>query len=153
MSEAATTTHAGSSTHTWKRMLRSIGAVFAGVLTNIVVVGAVDAAFRAAGIYPAMFQPMGDGQWALALATRVIFAVVGGFVTAKLAPPSPSRPMRHVLVLGVIETLLSVPFVLVNWNKAEFGPHWFGVSVAISCLPLAALGGVLCAGRTARTHP
>lgn len=148
MSEAATTTHPSQSSQL-RRVLRSVGAVLAGVLVNIVVVGAVDASLRAAGIYPPMFQPMADHQWALALATRLVFAVVGGFVTARLAP---AGPVRHALVLGGIETLLSVPFVLVNWHKPEFGPHWFAISVVIACLPLAAIGGVLCTKRVARAR-
>ncbi len=150
MSEAATITH----TPHPRRVLPSIGAVLAGLLANIVLVGAIEAALRAAGIYPPMFQPMADHLWALAFTLRVVFAVIGGFLTARLAPPPPSRPMRHVLVLGGVETVLSVLFVLLNWNKGpEFGPHWFGISVAISCVPLAALGGMLGATRIARvTH-
>lgn len=144
MSEAATAAHPPHP----RRVLRSVGAVLAGLLTNIVIVGAIDAALRAAGTYPPMFQPMTEQQWALALTYRIVFAVVGGFVTARLAP---SRPMRHALVLGGIETVLSMLFVVSNWNKVEFGPHWFGLSVAIASVPLAALGGLLGAKRTART--
>jgi peptidoglycan/LPS O-acetylase OafA/YrhL len=152
MSEGATTTHPPSPTHT-RRVLRSVGAVLAGLLANIVLAGAIDAALRATGTYPPMFQPMADHLWALALTTRIVFAVVGGFLTARLAPPPPARPMRHVMVLGGIETVLSVLFVLVNWNKGpEFGPHWFAISVAITALPCTALGGVLHAKRIARTH-
>ena len=151
MSEAATTTH---SPHTPlpRRLLRSIGAVLAGLLANIVFVGAIDAALRATGIYPPMFQPMAEHQWALALTYRIVFAVVGGFLTARLAPPPPARPMRHAMVLGGINTVLSMLFVVVNWSKPEFGPHWFAISVAITSVPLAALGGMLHAKRIARTH-
>jgi hypothetical protein len=142
MSEPATTTLP-------RRVLRSVGAVFAGLLANIVLSGAIDAALYATGIYPARPEPMADHLWALALTYRVVFAVVGGFLTARLAP---ARPMRHAMVLGGIETVLSVPFVLVNWNKPEFGPHWFAISVAITALPCAAFGGWLYATRIARTH-
>ncbi len=48
-----------------RRVARSMGAVLAGVLTNIVVVGAIDAAMRAAGMFPAIFEPMSDRQWVL----------------------------------------------------------------------------------------
>jgi hypothetical protein len=130
-------------------VLRSVGAVLAGILANIVLAGAIDAALRATGTYPPMFQPMAEHLWALALTYRVVVAVVGGFLTARLAP---ARPMRHVMVLGGIETVLSVLFVLVNWNKVEFGPHWFAISVAITSVPLAALGGMLGATRVARVN-
>ena len=131
------------------RVLRGIGAVLAGVLANIVIVGALDSALRAMGVFPPMFQPMAEHQWAIALICRLFFAVFGGFLTARLAP---AWPMRHAVVLGCIETAMTVPFVLANWNKPEFGPHWFAISAAASCLPLAALGGVLGAKRTVREN-
>ncbi|MGH7133367.1 MAG: hypothetical protein ACREJO_15650 [Phycisphaerales bacterium] len=149
MSESATTTHSLHATHPRRRVLRSVGAVLAGVLANIVLVGAIEAALRATGIFPPMFQPMADHLWALALTNRVVFAFVGGFLTARLAP---ARPMRHVVVLGGIETVMSVLFVLLNWNKADFGPHWFAIGVTLTALPCAVLGGMLCAKRIARTH-
>jgi hypothetical protein len=153
MSEAATTIHpphAIDGAQPWRRVLRSVGAVLAGLLVNIVVVGALEQVLRATGIFPSMGQPMADQQWAIALANRVVFAVVGGWLTARLAP---AGPMRHVVVLGGIETVLSVLFVLINWNKGpEFGPHWFGISVAITCVPLAVLGGMLGAKRIARVN-
>jgi hypothetical protein len=43
--------------------------------------------------------------------------------------------------------------VLVNWSKGpEVGPHWFSISMTITSVPCAALGGVLSARRIARTH-
>jgi hypothetical protein len=145
MSAPAITTHP---THP-RRVLRSVVAVLAGLLANIVLVGAIDAALRVTGIYPPMFQPMAEHLWALALTYRIVVAIGGGFLTARLAP---AQPMRQVMVLGSIETVLSVLFVLVNWNKVEFGPHWFAISVAITSLPLAAFGGMLGAKRIARVN-
>lgn len=145
MSRSATITRPSCRSRPW-RAWRSAGAVLAGLLANIVIVGAIDAALRAAGIYPAMFQPMAEHLWALALSYRVAVAVFGGFLTARIAP---ARPMRHVMLLGVIATVLSVLFVLANWSKPEFGPHWFAVSAATTSLPLAVLGGTLAAKRFA----
>lgn len=146
MTESTTTAHTPP-----RRMLRSIGAVVAGILANIVLSGATDAAMHAAGIFPPMFQPMADHLWVLALAYRVVFAVAGGFLTARLAP---SRPMRHVMVLAGIGTVLALLGVLFTWNKGpEFGPHWFSLSVVIIALPCTVLGGVLGARRVARSIP
>jgi peptidoglycan/LPS O-acetylase OafA/YrhL len=132
-------------------VLRSIGAVLAGLLANFALSGGTDAGLHATGIYPPMFQPMADHLWALALTYRVVFAVVGGFLTARLAP---TQPMRHVMALGGIGTVLGVLSVLATWNKGpEFGPHWFSMCVTITGLPCTVLGGVLHARRIARTHP
>lgn len=133
-----------------RRILRSMGAVLAGLVANIILAGVIDAAFRAAGVFPPLFQPMADDRWGLALATRVLAGVVGGLLTARLAV---TRPMRHVVVLGCIGTLLSALGVLFTWNKGpEFGPHWFSIGVAISALPCTMLGGVLGRKRNTRTH-
>jgi hypothetical protein len=134
-----------------RRVLRSIGAVLAGLIAIIVLAGAIDAAFRAAGVYPPLFQPMADDRWALALATRVVAGIVGGMLTARLAP---ARPMRYVVVLGCIGTLLRLMGVLFTWNKGpEFGPLWFSISVAVSALPCTMLGGRLISRRNAGTNP
>lgn len=129
-----------------RRALGSLGAVLAGILASIVLVGAIEALLRATGIYPPMFQPMADHQWAIALALRVAFAVVGGLLTARLAP---AHPMVHAMILGCIATILSGSFVLINWSKGpEFGPHWFSIAVIISNAPLAVLGGSLVTKRS-----
>ncbi len=133
-----------------RRLLRSVGAVLVGLIANIVLASAIDAAFHAVGLYPPLFQPMADDRWVMALVTRVFAGVIGGVLTARLAP---ARPMRHVVVLGGIGTLLSVLGVLFTWNKGpEFGPHWFSISVALSALPCTMLGGMLGAKWAARTH-
>lgn len=132
-----------------RRLLRSVGAVIAGLITNIVLAGAIDAALHAAGVYPPLSQPMDDDRWVLALVTRIVAGVIGGVLTARLAP---ARPIRHVVVLGCIGTLISVLGVLFTWNKGpEFGPHWFSLSIALSALPCTLLGGVLSNKRGAST--
>jgi len=124
--------------------------VLAGLLAYFALSGGTDASLYATGVYPPMFHPMADHLWALALTYRVVFAVVGGFVAARLAP---AGPLRHVMVLGGIETVLGVLTVLANWNKGpEFGPHWFAMCVTITALPCTALGGVLGAKRIARVN-
>ena len=51
-------------------------------------------------VYPPWGQPMFDtGQNLLALSYRLVYTILGGYITAGLAP---HRPMRHVLILGII---------------------------------------------------
>ena len=61
-----------------RRMLRSIGAVLAGVLVVIVLSLGTDVVLHATGIYPPWFQPMADALWVLALAYRIVYGIVGG---------------------------------------------------------------------------
>ena len=117
---------------------RSIGAVFAGLLTIFVLSLGTDQMFHALGIYPPWGQPMREtGLLVLAFGYRLIYDVFGCYLTARLAPYA---PMGHALTLGVIGTVLSVLGAIEMW---DFGPNWYPVLLAASALPSAWLGGFL----------
>lgn len=120
------------------RLRRRVGAVLAGVAAVVILSHACDAAMHASGVFPPFGQPMADGLFALALAYRSLFAVVGGFVTARLAP---TRPMAHAMVLGSIGTLAGFGGVLACVNAgSELGPQWYAVLVMLGALPGSWLG-------------
>ncbi|MDX6499799.1 MAG: hypothetical protein QOG23_3059 [Blastocatellia bacterium] len=124
-----------------RRLLRSIGAVLAGVLAVIVLSLGTDVVLHATGIYPPWFQPMADALWVLALAYRIVYGVAGGYIAARLAP---SRPMAHALVLGAVGFALGIVGVAANWNKGpEYGPRWFSLALIATALPCAWIGGVI----------
>ena len=75
---------------------RSIVAVLAGLLTNVITAVVTDTVLAATGVYPRMGERWSDGLFVFALSYRVPVEVAGGYVTAKL---SPRKPMTHVLVL------------------------------------------------------
>jgi len=104
----------GAPGHPW----RSAWAVFAGILANFVLAGATDAVLHASGVYPPWLHPMADGLWALALGYRAVINVLGGYLTARLAP---RRPMRHVAVLMGIGSLLGLMGVVATVGK---GPEY-----------------------------
>ncbi len=120
------------------RWVRSILAVFAGIL----VIGAgstgMDMALQAAGIFP----PFAGHAFAtplllIATAQRAVWAVVASFVTAWLAP---SAPMTHALVFGAIGVVLNIVGGIVMWSA---GAHWYPVALAAISLPCAWIGGRL----------
>lgn len=121
-------------------MLRSIGAVFAGIVVNVVLSTATDAVMHASGVYPPVGQAMSDGLFALALAYRLVYTVLGGYVTAWAAQRD---PMKHVIILGVVGIVLGTMGVVVTWNKPEFGPKWYPIALVITALPVTWLGGKL----------
>jgi len=129
-------------------ILRSIGAVLAGVVTVIAVSLATDVILHATGVYPPWFQPMADALWILALAYRVVYGIIGGYLAARLAP---NRPMAHALWLGVIGTALATLGVAMHWNKGpEYGPAWFGIALIVTAVPCAWAGGRLVIARPRR---
>jgi hypothetical protein len=116
--------------------LRSIGAVFAGLITIFVVTTVVDVVLHAAGVFPPMDgPPMSDGLFALAFGYRFVIDVGGSWLTARIAP---QRPIAHALVLGGLGTLLSLGGMIAMWGV---GPRWYPIALAASALPSAWLGG------------
>ena len=123
-----------------KRIGRSILAVAVGFIVVVVLSIGSDEALRAAGIFPALGHPMSNPLFLLATVYRTLYGVLGGYVTARLAP---QKPMNHALVGGAIGFVLSIAGAAMAWNRPEFGPHWYPLALVITALPSAWLGGKL----------
>lgn len=130
-----------SETKPRRRILRSAGAVLAGLLFIIIITTATDALLHATGIFPPWGQPMSDSLFLLALAYRIVYGVAGGYLTARLAP---DQPVKHAVVLGVIGFVLSLGGTVATWNRGpEFGPKWYSLALMVIAIPTAWLGGKL----------
>src|SRR5512143_3101719 len=151
MPSQAASTVTGPTDHSQGRRLRprqqSVGAVLAGVLVIVVLSIATDGALHASGVYPPLGRPMADGLFVLATAYRVAYGVLGGYLTARLAP---RRPMAHAIVLGVVGLAVGIAGAAATWSRGpEFGPHWYPISIAAIALPCSWAGGRLRRGRGA----
>jgi hypothetical protein len=123
------------------RRLRSIGAVFAGLLATVVSTTAIDVVLHATGVFPELGRPMVDALYLLAIAYRLICGAAGGYVAARIAI---DRPARHAVALGVIGTIVSTAGVAVAWNRgSEFGPIWYPLALVATAIPCALAGGWL----------
>lgn len=128
-----------SETKSQPRTLRRMGAVCAGLLFVIITSTATDALMHATGIFPPLGQPMADSLFVLALAYRIIYSIIGGYITARLAP---DQPVKHALWLGVIGFVLGLAGALATWNRGpEFGPKWYPLLLAVTAIPSTWLGG------------
>jgi hypothetical protein len=122
-------------------MMRSVGAVFAGILVNFVLSLGTDVLLHSSGVFPGWGQPMSDKLFAVALAYRLVYTVLGGYLTARLAP---RNPMKHALILGVIGVVLATAGAAATWNKGPaFGPKWYPLALIITAVPATWLGGKL----------
>ncbi len=84
---------------------------------------------------------MPDSMLLVAAIYRTAYAVVGCYLTARLAP---SQPMLHAMIGGVIGFVLSIVGVVVSWNQIPtMGPRWYPISLVVTALPAAWLGGKL----------
>jgi hypothetical protein len=118
---------------------RSVGAVLAGLVTVIVTHTGTDALMHVLGVFPPAGQAMGGGLFALAATYRILFTVLGGYVTARLAS---SRSLEHALVLGGIGSVLALAGMLATLGRGpEFGPLWYPLALVVTALPTCWLGG------------
>ena len=128
-----------------RRIGRSIGAVFAGLLTIAVLDNLLDFILHSTGVYPPVGQTMADGLFLLALGYRTVDGILGCAIAAALAP---SRPMRHALTLGGIGIVLSSLGVLATLGGGpEYGPLWYPLALVAITLPCAYVGGRLAESR------
>jgi hypothetical protein len=84
---------------------------------------------------------MAGELFVLATAYRIAFTVLGGYVTAALAP---QRPIGHVMVLGAIGTVVAAIAAAATWNAGPaLGPRWYPLMLVVTALPCVWLGGAL----------
>jgi hypothetical protein len=134
-----------SETRPQRLVLRSIGAVIAGLLVIIITTTATDAVMHATGVFPLAGEPMSNALWLLATTYRIVYGVAGSFIAARLAP---ERPLRHALALGVIGFILSIVGAVATWDRGPgFGPKWYPLALVVIAIPSAWLGGKLGGGK------
>lgn len=67
----------------------------------------------------------------------MMFMMIGGYATARLAPYDPKN---HTISLGAILTIFGL-IASIAQSLAHYGPNWFGWLLVLSGLPFAWLGG------------
>ena len=127
--------------HTRPAIGRSIGALAGGFVVTAALSLGTDVVMHGTGVFPGWGQPMSDGLFVWATVYRVAFTVLGGYVTARLAP---RRPMAHVAWLGVIGTVVATAGAVATWDAGPaFGPRWYPVLLVLTALPCVWAGGLL----------
>jgi hypothetical protein len=122
-----------------RRLGQSVWAIFAGFLFVVSLSLITDVLFHKLGVFPALGEYTPDKPLLLATGYRIIFGIIGSYLTARLAPHS---PMRHVLIGGGIGIVLATLGAVATWNR-NFGPHWYPVALIVFALPQSWLGGKL----------
>ena len=120
-------------------MARSIWAVVAGFLFIVVLAGVTTTI--AHKVSPAMFAANGaTSNTAMLLMATVyvgVFATVGCYLTARLAP---QNPMKHALILGALGLLFNIAGSVMTWSLY---PQWYTILNLLLIMPYAWLGGRL----------
>ena len=122
-------------------MARSVVAILAGFLAVVVLSLATDQLLNVLQVYPPWGEPMdATGINMLALSYRIVYTLLGGFITARLAPRA---PMRHVTILGLIGLAAGTAGAIVAITQADLGPNWYPIALAVTAYPCTWLGGRL----------
>jgi hypothetical protein len=123
-----------------RNMGRSILALVAGFVVNVALSLGTDFALVAMGILPSLGRGvMNDNQSLLAASYRTLYGVISSYVVARLAPYG---PLGHALTGGAIGMVLATVGAIATWNQG-LGPHWYALSLVVTALPCAWVGGKL----------
>lgn len=127
----------------FKSILQSIGAVIAGYLVSAILTAVTITVLGA--LFPESYRPENIGWVVSNIIYGCAFAVVGGYVVARLAP---SRPLAHAAVLGVLMASFAVIigyYTSIAPPSPEYAnqPGWYYPTLAITVLPSILLGAWL----------
>lgn len=118
-----------------KPILKSIGAILAGLIAVIVLSAVTDLILEK---YSIMKLPFNDNPtWFIILVIiyRNLYSAFGSYLAARLAP---NNPMRHAMILGAVGTVLAILGAVTMWH---IPPQWYPISLIVLALPSAWLGG------------
>jgi hypothetical protein len=122
-------------------MIRSIVAVLVGFVAVAGLSVVTDEILHLLQVYPPWGVTITDPRlFALALSYRIVFTVLGGWITARLAPRA---PMRHVTVLAIIGLIGGAGGVAVAVGRSDLGPLWYPLAIFLIAYPCTWLGGKL----------
>lgn len=132
-------TKVNSSEAGWEHLFHSFLAILAGFVVVFVLSVGTDLSLHKIGLTPPLGQPMSNPMFLLATIYRTIYAVIGSYLTARLAP---NEPMAHALVGGFIGLAISIVGAVATWNHVpSLGPHWYPLALVVTALPSAWIGG------------
>lgn len=119
------------------KTLKSILAVVAGFLTIAVLSIVTDTILEMTHVFPPLTEKSADWMLVLALVYRCIYSVLGGYVVARLAP---SRPMKHIVILIILGTIVGTLGAFANWDKSV-GQEWYPILLVVLSIPAVWWGG------------
>jgi hypothetical protein len=118
-------------------MGRSILAIVVGFILIGVLAFGMDSMVRSA--MPAMFDASGRTDNVLMLLFTIayvgVFAIMGCYIAARLAP---KEPMKHALILGLLGLVFNIVGATMTWDTA---PAWYHVVSLALVMPYAWIGG------------
>ncbi|PNV72838.1 hypothetical protein [Leptospira inadai] len=124
-----------------RSILQNGGSIFLGFVVVFVLSLGTDEILHILDVYPPWGLPMHDPSLnALALSYRIVYTILGSYITATYAP---DNPMKHAIILGGIGLFFSSLGAIVTITQYDLGPAWYPISLVITTLPCAWIVGVI----------
>ena len=124
-----------------RRLLRSSAAIVVGFLSVAVLSLGTDQVLHMLQVYPPWGEPMyAPSLNLLALSYRIVYTILGGYITAVLAPHA---PMRHVAIVGILGLVTATAGAIAAISMADLGPNWYPIALAVTGFPCVWLGGMI----------
>lgn len=121
-------------------ILKRIGSVLAGFFLIGLLGFLADTVLQQLGILPIPTEHKFEtGHALLALSYHLLFAVLGGFITARLAP---DHPIAHAVTLGILGIVIST-LGLIAIIMQDLAPAWYGWALIVFSIPFTWIGGKL----------
>lgn len=118
-------------------LFKSIGVIFLGVFVTVIFSHGTDFILEYLGIFPTIGQSEFDTwMYILAIIYRTLFSAVAGYLVASLAP---DRPMRLVIILGIVGTTAAALGVIAAVSTGLV--VWYPVMIAVLAFPSVWAGG------------
>src|SRR5207247_10728536 len=102
-----------------RRRWRSVGAVVAGFVVVFGLSVGTDQVLHVLKVYPPWGEPMAGALYGMATAYRIVYTILGGYITARLAPDA---PVRHALILGLVALVAGLSGARVNVAAPQRAP-------------------------------
>lgn len=119
-------------------MPKSILAVFVGLVTIVALSVGTDLLLARIGVNPPFGQRLPAINYTIAVGYRILYGILGCFITALLAP---GWPMQHAIGLGVVGLAIGITVGVAMWDAA---PAWFTLTITAINVPAAWPAGNCC---------
>jgi hypothetical protein len=111
---------------------RTVWAVVAGILLNVILSMGTDHIFHVLEVYPPYGEPMAQTELLLlALSYRLVYGFLGMYLTAILAPYRVVRLLWITCGIGLVLGGMGI----VAGIKMDIGGMWYPIVLALSVIP------------------
>lgn len=120
-------------------ILKSIGAALAGIVVGVIPTLLTDYVLESNGVLPNDNLYVATWLIWVVLAYRIIYTVIGCYVTARLAP---RRPMLHANIVAGLGVVASAAGAYAT-RDMNLGPQWYAWTLAVLTIPTGYVAGII----------